>query len=86
VGSAWVLGSPEAVVRIVIRGKDGEMLMPPLGAGIPDDQLASILTYVRNEWGNKASAIDAAQVQRIRAASTSHPNPYTEAELAQYAR
>jgi mono/diheme cytochrome c family protein len=81
VGSAWVLGSPEAVVRIVLRGKEGEMLMPPLGAGMKDEQVAAVLTYVRNEWGNRASAIDAAQVQRIREASASHAQPYTEAEL-----
>lgn len=86
VGSAWVLGSPEAVTRIVLRGKEGEMLMPPIGGSLSDEEVASILTYVRNEWGNSASPIDAMQVQQIRAASAAHVNPYTEAELSRFTR
>jgi mono/diheme cytochrome c family protein/glucose/arabinose dehydrogenase len=84
VGSQWALGSPEAVVRIVLHGKEGEMLMPPIGSSLTDDQVAAVLTYVRNEWGNHASAIDPAQVQRIRAETASHGQAYTEAELAQF--
>jgi mono/diheme cytochrome c family protein/glucose/arabinose dehydrogenase len=84
VGSQWVLGTPEGVVRIVLHGKEGEMLMPPVGSSLTDDQVAAVLTYVRNQWGNHASAIDPAQVQRIRAATASHGQAYTEAELAQF--
>jgi mono/diheme cytochrome c family protein len=86
VGSQWATGSPEAVIRIVLHGKEGEMLMPPIGSSLTDDQVAAVLTYVRNEWGNHASAIDPAQVQRIRAATTSHGQAYTEAELSQFER
>lgn len=84
VGSQWALGTPEGVIRIVLHGKEGEMLMPPVGSSLTDDQVAAVLTYVRNEWGNHASAIDPAQVQRIRAATASHGQAYTEAELAQF--
>jgi mono/diheme cytochrome c family protein len=84
VASPWALGTPEGVIRIVLHGKEGEMLMPPIGQSLTDDQIAAVLTYVRNQWGNHASAIDPAQVQRIRAETASHGQAYTEAELAQF--
>jgi mono/diheme cytochrome c family protein len=30
--------------------------MPPL-AGMPDDEIAAILTYIRQAWGNAAAPI-----------------------------
>lgn len=81
VGSAWVLGIPERLIRIVLHGKEGTMLMPPVGASLSDDQLAAVLTYVRRSWGNSASAIDAAQVGEVRGASLGRKKPWTEAEL-----
>lgn len=53
-------------------------------AGFPwaDDQwLSGILTYARNEWGNKAPIITEAEVAEVRKASQDRPKPYTTAEL-----
>jgi mono/diheme cytochrome c family protein len=41
--------------------------MPAFGWQLSDDQIAELLSYVRNDWGNAASAVAASDVQRIRA-------------------
>jgi mono/diheme cytochrome c family protein len=42
--------------------------MPSFGWRLTDEQVANILTYVRNNWGNKAPAISSETVKRIRSA------------------
>ena len=81
VGSEWVLGSPERLIRIALHGKEGTMLMPPVGGSLSDDQLSAVLTYVRRSWGNSASAIDAAQVGEVRGATVGRKKPWTDEEL-----
>jgi mono/diheme cytochrome c family protein len=81
VGSQWVLGNPARLIRIVLQGKEGAMLMPPIGASLTDDQLASVLTYVRRSWGNTASAIAPEAVHDIRAETRGRTKPWTEEEL-----
>jgi len=81
IGSEWALSIPERVVRIVLHGKEGTMLMPPVGSALTDEQIANVLTYVRRSWGNSASAIDPAQVAEVRGASLGRKKPWTEAEL-----
>ena len=86
VGSSWVLGRPERLIRIVLHGKEGTMLMPPIGAALSNEQVAAVLTYVRRSWGNSASAVDAAAVQEVRGATIGRKKPWTEEELQRIAR
>ena len=81
IGSEWALGSPERVIRIVLHGKEGTMLMPPIGSSLTNEQIAAVLTYVRRSWGNSASAIDATQVSEVRGATQGRKKPWTEDEL-----
>ena len=81
IGSEWALGLPERVIRIVLNGKEGTMLMPPIGSSLTNDQIAAVLTYVRRSWGNSASPIDAAQVAEVRGATLGRKKPWTEEEL-----
>ena len=81
-GSAHVIGPPAQLVRILLQGKDGAMLMPPVGAAMSDERIASVLSYIRNAWGNHADAIDAAAVQEIRGATNGRTRPWTAGELA----
>lgn len=75
-----VLGDKAALVKIVLNGLtgveiDGESyngVMAP-HADLTDQQIADVLTYVRNSFGNKASAVTAAQVKAIRAANINKP-------------
>jgi mono/diheme cytochrome c family protein len=96
VESEWVLGSEERVVRIVLYGLQGPItvkgtnytqIMPPFGKGVPgsmknwrDDQIAAVLTYVRQEWGNKAPPITPEKVAEIHA-KDGERKQYTAAEL-----
>jgi mono/diheme cytochrome c family protein len=86
VGSPLALGPPERVIRIVLHGKEGAMLMPPLGGTLTDDQIAAVLTFVRRSWGNTASPIDAAEVKEIRGNTMGRNKPWTEDELKRVRR
>ena len=86
VGSSWVLGVPDRLIRIVLHGKEGTMLMPPVGASMTNDQIASVLTYVRRSWGNGASPIDPAAVHEVRGATAGRNRPWTEGELQRIRR
>jgi mono/diheme cytochrome c family protein len=86
VGSALALGPPERVIRILLHGKEGAMLMPPLGKTLTDDQIAAVLTFVRRSWGNTASPIDAAAVKEIRGNTADRNKPWTEDELQRVRR
>ena len=46
-----------------------------------DEQLADILTYVRNAWGNQADGISADQISDYRDKESARVVPWTEAEL-----
>ena len=81
VGSQWVLGPAARLIRIVLHGKEGEMLMPPLGGALTNEQMANVLTYVRRSWGNAAAPISPTDVSEIRGATQGRAKPWTEAEL-----
>jgi mono/diheme cytochrome c family protein len=79
VGSKWVLGRAGLTARIVLNGKDGKTLMPPVA--LSDDQMAAVLTYIRRAWGHTASTVDVSLVREVRGASTGRQRPWTEGEL-----
>jgi mono/diheme cytochrome c family protein len=41
--------------------------MPSLGYRLGDAQVASVLTYIRNSWGNAAAPVSADDVRKLRA-------------------
>ncbi len=81
VGSPLLLADPGVPTRIILGGKEGTVgLMPPL-AMLTDEQIASVLTYTRREWGNTASAVTPESVQEIRGLTSTRKRPWTDAEL-----
>ena len=89
-GSDWVLGDPARAVKIVLHGLHGEvevdgrrfnLEMPPQGNVLPDDQIAAILTYARNSWGNKADPVTAEFVKATREATADRKAPWTANEI-----
>jgi mono/diheme cytochrome c family protein/glucose/arabinose dehydrogenase len=86
VGSEWVLGHPRNLIRIVLQGKEGEMLMPPMGAALSDEQLAAVLTYIRRSWGHQAAPVSPAQVSEIRGRTAGRDRPWTPEELTRLDR
>lgn len=77
-GSDWVLGEKERLIKISIHGLMGEIevngvkynnVMAPPGippGSLTDQQIADVLTYIRNEWGNSASAVSPEEVATVR--------------------
>jgi mono/diheme cytochrome c family protein len=70
VDSYWVSGNPEVTVRILLNGKEGTPgfpgSMPAIGASLSDEQIAGVLTYVRNSWGLHAGPVSVATVAKSR--------------------
>jgi mono/diheme cytochrome c family protein len=73
-GNEVVTGPSEKVITIVLFGLEGPIevngreynqLMPSQDY-LSDKQVADVLTYVRNSWGNKADQIKPEQVNKIR--------------------
>ena len=86
IGAAFTLGPAEIPARILLNGKEGAFgLMPPIGATLSDEQIASVLTYVRREWGQSGTTVDADTVKSVRALSTGRGRPWTDDELMKLA-
>jgi mono/diheme cytochrome c family protein len=87
--SEWVAGDAQTLIRITmhglagptkVQGKEyGLVPMPPMG--LDDQQLADVLTYVRNAFGNKAPAVKVEDVKAVREATKGRTAPWTAAEL-----
>jgi mono/diheme cytochrome c family protein len=66
----------------LLHGKEGAIgLMPPIGSALNDDQSASVLTYVRREWGQAGSPVEPATVSSVRTQTANRNRPWTDAEL-----
>ena len=87
-GSEFALAAdPTIPARIVLHGKEGSVaLMPSLGSMLSDDEIASVLTYIRREWGHTASPVEPADVARTRRENTGRARPWTVPELTQLLR
>lgn len=92
VASEWVVGGDwvgdNHLVKILLAGMQGPVqvkgqsynnAMPPWSQ-LKDSEIANILTYIRNEWGNKAPAITEEFVAKVRA-STERKDPWTQKDL-----
>ncbi|MBN8481172.1 MAG: nitrite reductase, copper-containing [Xanthomonadales bacterium] len=75
--SDYLAKEPAAAIRIVlngltgavkVNGKDYNSVMPPMSQ-LNDDEIANILTYVFNSWGNSFGQVSAADVAKVRAAT-----------------
>jgi mono/diheme cytochrome c family protein len=73
--TTYVLGDKARLAHIVLAGLaepieiDGDEYKQhmPAQAYLTDQQVADVLTYVRNNFGNKASAVQVAEVKAVRA-------------------
>jgi len=66
---------------IMVEGKQWSSAMAAMGAALSDDDLASVLTYIRGSWGNKGTAVGAEDIAKIRAAVGKAPAPNTGDQL-----
>jgi mono/diheme cytochrome c family protein/glucose/arabinose dehydrogenase len=87
VNSKWVLGPETVLANIVLHGKVGkEMTMPPMEGQLTDEQIATVLTYIRQNWENRAPAVDVETVSQVRQATRDRVKPWTEEELQKLLR
>jgi len=63
-GSAVVNGPKSAQVALVLNGRKGTAMAS--FAQLSDSELASVITYTRNAWGNKAGEVLPADVKSAR--------------------
>lgn len=79
---------PTTLVRIVLNGarapatdaRPTPVAMPAFGWKLNDREVAAVITYVRNSWGNAAPAVSARQVARIREDTSPSAWPLLKAE------
>ena len=65
---------PASLIRVVLRGAQSVATdaaptapsMPALGSKLSDDEVAAVVTYIRNSWGNAASPVSAGNVESAR--------------------
>jgi nitrite reductase (NO-forming) len=57
---------------VTVNGEDDNSVMPPMSQ-LNDDEVANILTFVYDAWGNNKSVISPETVAKIRAASEPPP-------------
>ncbi len=76
-GSDWVTGDKPRLIKTILFGLDGEIsvngqawsgLMPAHAEFLDDHAIASITTYIRQNFGNVASEVSALEVVTVRSA------------------
>lgn len=94
-GSEWVLSESwhgdNHLVKLTLLGLQGPIEVKgavyngamPGWSQLTDVQISAVLTYIRNEWGNQASAITPDHVKQIREELKGRTDPLTQDQLKQ---
>lgn len=91
-GSDWVMAKdPSRIIRIVLHGLSGPITvlgkeygaatMPPFRDVYTDEQVAQVLSYVRNAWGNKAPVVKPESVKSAREETKDRSGPMSVEDL-----
>jgi mono/diheme cytochrome c family protein len=94
VGSEWVVGSEERLIRVVLHGLKGPIKvngvdftgeMPATGPGsgfnLNPEKVAAVITFIRQEWGNAAGPVTTEKVAEVRG-KEGNRGAWTAEELA----
>lgn len=74
-GSEWVKGDKQRLINVILNGLDGEItvngqswqgMMPAHAEFLDDHAIASISTYIRQSFGNKAGPVNSVEVAEVR--------------------
>lgn len=88
-GSPWVVGDATRLVSLTLHGMSGPLkvnevaydgLMPAFDH-LSDEELAKVLSYIRQSWGNNASELSETDIAAVRVATSKRQRPWTAAEL-----
>jgi nitrite reductase (NO-forming) len=79
--SDYLMADKRRAVTVLLNGLSGEVVvngaqynsvMPPM-SHLADDDIANILTFIRNSWGNKGDAVSSEEVAEVRAQTKRPP-------------
>ena len=93
-GSEWVSKDASIAVRNIINGMQGPVtvkgmtynsMMPPV-AGLSDKDIADVVNYVNNTWGNAGPSVTEAEVAAIKKKYADRKTPWTAAEYEKEAK
>ncbi len=70
----WVTGDKERLISVVLHGLEGKIKVKgevynnvmPQHSFLSDEKIAEVLTYIRKNFGNRASEITANEVRKVR--------------------
>ena len=66
-GNAFLQGDPQQVLHTVLNGRHGKLgKMPAWKEKFNDQEIAAVVSYARNAWGNQAPAIKPEDVAAAR--------------------
>lgn len=86
----WVTDDKGPIIRILLHGLIGEIEvrgnvyngnMPAWGNQMSDEEIAAVITHVRQSWDNDASEVTAEEVKAVRDATAGRATPWTPDEL-----
>jgi mono/diheme cytochrome c family protein len=90
-GSEYVINGTRRPAMIVLKGLQGPLtvkgaqfgsaVMQPWDKTLSDQKIADVLTYIRSDWGNKASPVSAEQIAALRKELASKNDSWTEGDL-----
>lgn len=90
-GSEYVNGGTKRLAMIVLKGLQGPItvkgvqygtaVMQPWDKTLNDAKIADVLTYIRQEWGNKGAPVTPEGIAALRKELANHPNSFTEPDL-----
>jgi mono/diheme cytochrome c family protein len=90
-GSEIVNGGSKRVGMIVLKGLQGPItvkgqsfgtaVMQPWEKVLTDAKIADVITYIRQEWGNKGGPVSKEGIAALRKELANHPDSFTEATL-----
>lgn len=92
VSSPWVSEDKERLIKIAMYGLmgpikvggkeyNGQVPMTPFAGMLKDDEIANVLTFVRNHFGNQAAPVTPADVKAVRDANPGRMMLYTTDEI-----
>jgi mono/diheme cytochrome c family protein len=92
-GAEWVTGDPRVLSRILLHGLEGPISVRgavysgvmPAWANLSDAEIAAVLTYIRNSWGNEAGDVPSDLVAEVRRSVSTRTTPWSAEELDQIA-
>lgn len=74
VNTDWVQGDKERLIKVILNGQEGPIEVNgesynnvmPAQDFLKNDEVAAVLTYIRQNFENNASAVTAEEVEQVR--------------------